>query len=171
MTKTKKIVIGALLSVVTLGGIATYASPFKHFGGGMSENKAEFIMNRISDKLDLTAVQKQNLVALKDTLIKQKEAHRAKGDPREAIMDLLSAPVLDETKVLAMVEERTTQMHLAAPTIVTAVANFTNSLSDEQRAEIKAFAGKMGKHRGGKFGMHSKMSSEHEHNFEMSKDK
>jgi len=149
MTKTKKIVIGALISVVTLGGLISYASPGLHGKfGGMTEKKAEFIINRISSKLDLNDVQKQNLVALKDTLKQQRDIHH-KDNPREAIMSLLSEPVLDETKVLAMMEARTTQMHLAAPTVISAIADFTNSLSNEQREEIKSFADKF-RNRGGR---------------------
>lgn len=152
MTKAKKIVIGTLISAVTLGGLITYASPSHHFGrfGGMNEEKVEFIINRISSKLDLDAVQKQNLIALKDTVKTQRELHK-QDHPREELMKLLSVPVLDETKVLTMMEARTTQLHLAAPTIVSAVANFTNSLSNEQREEIKNFADKFAKHRGRKF--------------------
>lgn len=156
MTKTKKIIIGALISVVTLGGLISYASPSHHFGkfGGMSEKKAEFIINRISSKLDLNDIQKQNLVALKDTIKEQRELNQ-QNDPREELTKLLSTPVLDETKVLSLMENRMTQMHLAAPTVISAIANFTNSLSDEQRAEIKNFADKFAKHRGGRFGKHS----------------
>lgn len=153
MTKTKKIIIGTLLSVVTLGGLITYASPSKHFGrhGGMSDKKIEFMINRVSSKLDLDAAQKQNLIALKDTIKKQRELHKNQN-PKEELIKLLSVPVLDETKVLEMMETRTTQLHLAAPTVVTAIANFTNSLNDEQRAKIVKIANKFGKHRGRHFG-------------------
>lgn len=161
MTKTKKIIIGTLISVVTLGGLVTYAGSGNHWGkhGGMSEHKAEFIMSRISSKLDLTDVQKQNLVALKDTLQAQRKLHKP-NSPRAELMALLSEPVLDETKVLAMVEERANTLQQAAPTVVSAIANFTNSLNDKQRNEIKEFANKMGKHRGGRFGGEKKPFSE-----------
>ncbi len=158
MTKTKKIVIGALISVVTLGGLISYASPGEQCGGrfgGMNEQRAEFIVNRISSKLDLNDVQKQNLIALKNTLKEQRETHK-QANPREALMELLSSPVLDETKALALMEERTTQMHLVEPTVISAIANFTNSLSNGQREEIKQFANKMGKHRRGPFGHRQK---------------
>lgn len=149
MIKTKKFIIGTLISVVTLGGVIAYASPGSHLGkfGGMHNNKAEFIIERISSKLELNDVQKQNLLALKSTLKEQRELHKP-ANPRAEIIALLSAPVLDETKVLAMVEERTNKMRIAAPKVVTALANFTNSLSDEQRAEIQEFANKIGNRHG-----------------------
>ena len=155
MTKTKKIIVGTLISVVTLGGLITYASPGEFCGrsGGMSEKKIEFIIDRVSSKLDLDAVQKQNLIALKDTVKAQRALHK-KQNPREELAKLLSASVLDEAKVLTMLEARTTQLNLAAPSIVTAVANFTNSLNDEQRAKIVKMMNKFAERRGGRFGRH-----------------
>lgn len=150
MTKVKKIVIGTLISIVTLGGLIACASPGHHGKfGGMNADKAEFIVSRISSKLDLNEVQKQNLESLKDTILEQKKL--AKGDnndPRETVKALLSQPVLDEAKVQSLVEERTTRVHLAAPKVISALANFTNSLNDEQRAEIIKMVDKFGKHRG-----------------------
>lgn len=161
MTKAKKIVIGTLISVVTLGGLISYASPGEHFGkfGGMNEKRVEFIIERVSSKLDLNDIQKQNLIALKDTVKKQRDLNK-QNNPREELKALLSAPVLDETKVLTMLEARTTKMHLAAPTIVSAIADFTNSLNNEQRTEIMAMADKFKKRRGGRFGRHGSDKSE-----------
>ena len=155
MTKTKKVVIGALISLVTLGGLITYASPGESCGrhGGMNEKRAAFIVNRISDKLDLNDVQKQNLITLKNTLKAQKEKLK-EGSQKEALMALLAADALDETKVLAMMDERITQFRSAAPTVVSAIADFTNSLNSEQRDAIRDFAEKMQKHRGKPFGIH-----------------
>ncbi len=152
MTKTKKIVMGTLFSILTLGGLASYAASGERLSG-MTEEKAEFIMNRVSSKLELTDVQKQSLVALKDTLLAQKEIYK-KSNPRKAILELLSEPVLDETKILALMNERTTQLHLAAPIMVSAIADFTNSLNAEQRTKIQDIASEFGegKHRGGFFG-------------------
>ncbi len=152
MTKTSKIVIGALISVVTLGGLVSYASPGSHFGkfGGMNEKKAAFIIERISSKLDLNDLQKQNLVALKDVLKAKRENHQ-QDNQREELKNLLSAPVLDETKVLAMVEAKALKIQQVAPTIVSAIANFTNSLNAEQRSEMISMADNFKKHRGGRF--------------------
>lgn len=154
MTKAKKIIIGTLISIVTLGSLITYASPSNHFArfGAMNERKVTFIINRISSKLDLDASQKQNLIALKDTIKKQRTLHQ-QNNPREELVKLLSVPVLDEVKVLAMMEERMTKLHLAAPSVVTAIANFTNSLNNKQRAEILKIANKF-KHRGRSFSRH-----------------
>lgn len=156
MTKTKKIIIGTLMSIITLGGVVAYASDGGPWGkfGAMNDQRAEFIVNRISSKLDLNGVQKQNLIALKDTLKAQREAHK-QNSPREEVMKLLATPVLDETKVLSMLDERMKKIREVAPAVVSAIADFTNSLNDEQRAEMQAMADKFKQHRSGRFGHHS----------------
>lgn len=155
MTKTKKFIIGTLFSVVTLGGLVVYATPSEHFArfGKMSDHKVEFIINRVSSKLDLNEVQKQNLIALKDTVREQRKLHKPKN-PRQELINLLSVPVLDETKILTLIEARTTEFNLAAPTVVTAIANFTNSLSNEQRQKMINIINNFSKRRGGHFGKH-----------------
>lgn len=153
MTRTKKIVLGTLISIVTLGGLITFATPGHHCGefGGMNNDKAEYMVSRISSKLDLNAEQNQNLVSLKDTILEQKQKHEG-DNPRDILKTLLSDPVLDEATILNIAEERTTAMNQAIPQVVSALAIFTNSLSNEQRAEIIVMTEKFGKHRRGPFG-------------------
>ncbi len=153
MTRTKKIVLGALISVVTLGGLVSYASPSHHFGkfGGMNPERAERMVSRISSKLDLNEEQKLNLVNLKDTVLEQKQKHKGES-PRDILKTLMAEPVLDEAALLNIAEERTTAMNQAIPQVVTALATFTNSLSNEQRAKIVKFSERFGKHRRGSFG-------------------
>ncbi len=150
MTRTKKIIIGALLSVVTLGGLVSYAGSGGHHGkfGGMSAEKAERMVSRVSSKLDLNEEQKLNLVNLKDTILEQKQKHKGES-PKDILKTLLAEPVLDESALLNIAEERTTAMNQAIPQVVTALATFTNSLSDEQRAKIVKFVDKFSKHRRG----------------------
>lgn len=159
MTKTRKFIIGTLLSVVTLSAFVSYASPFEHFGKfrGMDGKRIDFIINRASSRLDLNAIQKQNLIAIKDT-IKQQRALHQNQNPHDELVKLLSVPVLDEAKVLSLVEIRTTQLHLAAPAVVSAIADFTNSLNDKQRAEIIKVADKIAEHRKNRFSRHGKAS-------------
>lgn len=150
MTKTKKFIIGTLFSVVTLGGLVAVAGPggYGKFGA-MNAEKAERIVKRVSSKLDLNELQKQNLVSLKDTMLKLKAKHKPQTDRKAFVQSLLAQPVLDETAILAKIQERSNKINEVSPQIVTALANFTNSLSDEQRAQMSKMAEKFGK-RGGK---------------------
>lgn len=149
MTKTKKIIIGTIISAVTLGGVAAYASPDGCGGkhrGGMMHKGGDFIAKR----LNLDETQKQNLENLRKTMREQMEANHADTKPREEISALLSEPTLDQTKLLALMEERATKMKASAPTVVAAIATFTNSLSNEQRADMQAMMKKFGERRKGR---------------------
>ncbi len=149
MTKTKKFIIGTLFSVVTLGGLVAVAGPGHHGKfGGMNAEKAERIVERVSSKLELNDLQKQNLVSLKDTVLELKAKNKPQMDRKAFIQSLLAKPVLDETAILAKIQERTNMMNQVSPQVVTALANFTNSLSDEQRAKISKMTEKFGKRRG-----------------------
>lgn len=149
MTKTKKFIIGTLFSVVTLGGLVAVAGPGHHGKfGGMNAEKAERIVERVSSKLELNDLQKQNLVSLKDTVLELKAKNKPQMDRKAFIQSLLAKPVLDETAILAKIQERTNMMNQVSPQVVTALANFTNSLSDEQRAKMSKMTEKFGKRRG-----------------------
>jgi len=149
MTKTKKFIIGTLFSVVTLGGLVAVAGPGHHGKfGGMNAEKAEKIVQRVSSKLELNELQKQNLVSLKDTVLELKAKNKPQMDRKAFVQSLLAKPVLDESAILAKIQERTNMMNQVSPQVVTALANFTNSLSDEQRAKISKMTEKFGKRRG-----------------------
>ena len=145
MTKTKKVIIGTIVSIVTLGGVAAYASPD---GCGGMHKGGDFL----SKRLDLTEDQKQNLVNLRKTMREQVQANHGDAKPREKISALLSQPTLDQTKVFAMLEERTTKMKASAPTVISAIATFTDSLTNEQRAEMQKMMAKFGERREGRMG-------------------
>jgi len=152
MTRTKKVIAGILFSVVTLGGLVAIAGPGHHGKfGGMNAEKAEFIVSRISHKLDLNEVQEQHLDNLKDTMLNLKAERTEKRNPRELVKAMLADPVLDEATVLNLIQERTNRINQKAPQVVSALADFTNSLSDEQRAEIIETVEKISKHRRGNF--------------------
>lgn len=140
MTKTKKIIIGTIISVVTLGGgVAAYASP--DGCGGM--HKGGFMAKR----LNLTEDQKQNLANIKTTIREQVKVNHGETKPLENISALLSQPTLDQNKVLSMLEERTTKIKASAPTVVSAIATFTDSLTNEQRAKMQKMMKKFGERR------------------------
>jgi flavin-dependent dehydrogenase len=147
MTKLKKIVIGTVVSLGIVGGLATYATAY-HGGGMYKCHKSGYLAKH----LDLNEVQKQNLENLKTTIAEEKKAHK-ENHPREKIFELLSAPKLDQDKALTMLNERTTDIQKSAPKVIAAIATFTDSLNDDQRAKLKDFMTRFGhKYRGMPFG-------------------
>lgn len=145
MNKVKKIIIGTVVSLGIIGGLATYATAYH--GGGINCHKSEYLANY----LNLNDEQKQNLANLKTTIAAEKKAHQ-ENHPREKIMGLLSEPKLDQEKALAIMDERFTAIQTSAPKVIAAIATFTNSLTDDQRAKLKEMMERFGKYRGMPFG-------------------
>jgi hypothetical protein len=66
----------------------------------------------------------------------------------QQVMDLMSAPTLDQHRALAMVEAKTDALERRAPEVLAAVANFTNRLTPDQKQEMRTrFEHKMEKRR------------------------
>lgn len=148
MTKVKKMIIGTVFSVVTLGGIVAYATAdgCGKFSG-MQNKGSEFILNRVSSRLSLSTEQQQKLASLQKTMMTEMQIQREKH-PRNQIIELISEPKLNQQKALAIMEERSKKMVVSAPKIITAMADFTDSLNDEQRADLKQMINRFSMHRG-----------------------
>ncbi len=158
INKTKKIIIASLIGMGTLGGLTSYATAFGGFGhhnkAAGSEGRsmpADFMVYRISSKLDLNDDQKSHLEGLKTTVMDLIKTRKEQSN-RDKAKELLSAPVLDQDKALALLEERQTKMLTTAPSIIAAIAKFTDSLTEEQRTTLLELMDKFGKHQGRPFG-------------------
>lgn len=144
MTKSKKILLASALSVLTLGGFAAYAGSgencgFSKHGFGMhgmhSEKRAEMMVNRMQKRLDLTPVQVTHLKAVQQFFVAH---HKEKaGTTKGALLSLLDAPSLDQAQALQLLQSRGEERKAQAPTMIAAVATFTDSLNNEQRAKLK----------------------------------
>ncbi len=140
MSKIKKIITGSLIGITTFAGLASYVAAddsSRNLFSGMHHKGGEFI----AKKLDLNKQQKQNLDSLKQTM---QQLHQD-NNPREAIKALLSDSKLDQAKLVALLEKRADRLKASAPNIASAVANFTDSLDDKQRAKIQKIMDQFGK--------------------------
>lgn len=103
------------------------------------EGRVDFVKDRISGKLDLTAEQKQKLDDLANTVKEQiklvKEERRAHS--HDDIKALIEAPTLDGERARALFDQRKVEISARADAIYAAVypkfAAFHASLNDEQR--------------------------------------
>lgn len=156
MTKAKKIIVGALITVASLLSLGTYAADGieNHRGtyaaNGIGNDRGAFIAN----KLDLNEDQKAKFDNLQKVISEQKEANQA-DNMREQFKALLTAPVLDQYQALTLFEQKAATMQQSAPIIIAAIASFTDSLSAEQKAkaqDMMEMMQKFGRQGGGKFG-------------------
>ena len=155
--KIKKIIIATLISVGTLGGLTSYAMAFGHESHdkqGISKEgniRADFMVYRLSSKLDLSDIQKAHLDTLKSTIIDLVKT-RKEQKPREKVRELLAEPVLDQQKALELLGDHQAKVLASAPSVIAAVATFTDSLTEEQRATLLELIQKFGRHPGRPFG-------------------
>lgn len=144
MTKRKKIILASALSILTLGGFAAYANAGDHCGFGQHgfgmqgfnpEKRAGFMIKRMTHKLDLNEAQVTNLTAVQQLFSQHFKEKKAKKGGE--LLSLLDAPSLDQAQALHIMQGRSEERKAKAPEVIAAIARFTDSLSNEQRAELK----------------------------------
>jgi len=142
MKKRSKIIIAAISSIVLVSGLAAcghHHSP---------KERADYMMEKISDKLDLTAPQISQLEQLKNELMNARQSMLAeRGTVHSEMNELLSQPTLDQERALKLVRDQTESINQKAPQIITAFAGFYDSLNPEQQAVIREKVQKHKEHR------------------------
>jgi len=136
MSKTLIIVLVVVALLVLVGGGLAWA---KHQGfcrhGGM-----EWIQGRISSRLNLDATQQQKLGDLGTTLIGLRDQWRDTREQRQnELTALLEAPSLDRERAASLLESWHREWAERGPELVAAFADFSDSLSAEQREQLREF--------------------------------
>jgi len=133
-------IITAVLIVAGSSG-AVYAFS-KHGDWGMSSaEKIEFVGDRVTKKLGLDTVQRQNFDQLAQTVVDIiKEVKPSREQRMSEISELLQGSVLDQARALELVQKRTRMIDEKAPEVIASLAIFIDSLDAEQRRKIQEFA-------------------------------
>lgn len=145
MKKATKITVAAILIL----GVATsvYAYGAHHHWNMSPEEKAEFVTDRIIDKLELDANQQQGLHDLAGTLIEIMDDARANHDEHmDLVQRLISAPTLDQAQALEMIRQKTQLINEKAPQAIASLAGFLDSLNEDQKTKLGEFAGRRMEH-------------------------
>ncbi len=146
MKKSTKIIMAVLLALGVTGGVFAYGM---HSDWRMNaEEKTEFITNRVTKKLDLNEVQQQNLqVFAKDIQTLMGEMRSRREANFNEIKQMLADPVLDQNRVLKLIQDKTQTINDKAPATVASLAIFLDSLSVEQKSELQSLVAKRMHHR------------------------
>lgn len=142
-TWLKRTLIALASASVLLGGVAA-CSHQRHHGvhaamteADLTQLKARFIQ-KASDKLDLDAAQQARLAVLADAVKDQRAALLAgTANPRADLQALVAGPQFDRARALALVEGKTGALRDKAPAVVTALADFYDSLKPEQQQKLR----------------------------------
>lgn len=101
------------------------------------EEKADYFVEKVTKKLDLSSNQVIELEQLKEALLsKRQDFVERKAETRATIDELLSQSTLDQQRLAALVKEHTDAINEAAPDIIASLAGFYDSLTPEQQAKL-----------------------------------
>ncbi|WP_455220986.1 Spy/CpxP family protein refolding chaperone [Kaarinaea lacus] len=111
------------------------------------EKRGEWAVEKVTDELELNEAQKNKLELVHQEILKaRKEMQADRQTMRTELLTILEQPHLDRQRVLRIVEEKTTAINQHAPQVVNALGDFYDSLSDEQRQEIREHIAELGEH-------------------------
>ncbi len=146
MKKSTKIVIATAIFLGISGGVFAFG---KHGHWGISlEDKAEFVTERVTKKLNLNDSQQQNLQSLvNDSLVLMKEMRAEKEAHKVQVEEMLAEPVLDQGRALQLINAKTRQISDKAPEIIASLALFLDSLDADQKSQLQAIIGNGMHHR------------------------
>jgi len=145
MKKANKITVVTILIL----GVATsvYAFGAHHHRNMSPTEKAEFVTQRIINKLELDATQQQGLHDLAGTLIEIMDDARADHDEHmDLVQRLISAPTLDQAQALEMIRQKTQLINERAPQAIASLAGFLDSLNEDQKTKLSEFARRRKEH-------------------------
>ena len=134
MKISKRTIIVITAGTLLIGGVAAC----KHkMHSATPEERGEWVVEKVSKKLELNETQKIKLVNLKDELLAVRKTMRSDRDEKRAeVLAMMQQPTLDREKVNNMVQQKINVASTQAPVVIDAMADFYDSLDDAQRAEL-----------------------------------
>ena len=135
MKPKSKRIIYIIAGVTAVTGMLAFGAHRYHHD---SEHHAQWMMERVSNKLDLTTDQQARLKGVRDILVASaKSVNVERTKVHQEVLEIIKDAKLDRQKALAMVTQRTDKVRERAPSVVSAIGDFYDSLTPEQRAEVR----------------------------------
>jgi hypothetical protein len=108
-----------------------------HCWGPTPEERGEWIVKKVSKKLDLNEAQKGALQDVADQLLAvKKEMHQEQEQIHKEILAMISAEKLNSDRLLEIVESKQKVVDDKAPLIIEKIAVFHSTLNKEQKEKI-----------------------------------
>jgi periplasmic protein CpxP/Spy len=142
----KRTLIGVFGASIVMGGLAACGHRHHHGGWQLSEadaNKIQLrLLDRASKELTLDDAQKQRLASLAGRLREQRLALLGNTtDPRAQVQALVlqmtAGPTFDRESAQAFVEAKTGALRNKSPEVISAAADFFDSLRPEQQQRVR----------------------------------
>ncbi len=140
----KRTLYGIFGATIVLGGLSACGHQSESRGwqanAGESAKFRGKMIERVSSKLDLTADQKARLNVLADKLQEQRAALVGQAtDPRAEVQALVSGDKFDRTRAQSLVSSKTAALNAKSPEVITAAADFYDSLNPAQQQKVRDF--------------------------------
>jgi len=137
----KRTLMGLFGATIVVGGLTACSSGHHHRGPMTAEKMSEVrgkVVDRVSSKLDLNDAQKQKLNVLADKMEAQRTAFVGKAtDPRAEMQAIVSGDKFDRARAQSLLEEKTRAVQANSPEVITALADFYDSLNAEQQQKVR----------------------------------
>jgi Spy/CpxP family protein refolding chaperone len=132
MKRSVKLILLTVFITVTAVGIT--ACGHRHHS---SEERAEWLVQRITDSLDLNDAQQAKLQAIKQEFEQgMKKYHEQRQAFYDRLLEDVQKPQLDKQLLLDMVDSRKQAYDEIAPRLIDKVIDFHASLNAEQKQKI-----------------------------------
>lgn len=136
----------ALSAVTLLGGLAACGSHGHERGHWSPERVTEMrgkVLEQAGRKLDLSEAQKQKLGTLADEMLAARSALRGSAaDPRAEFKALMAGSTFDRAAAQALLTNKTQTVQAQSPKLITAMADFYDSLNPAQQQQVREFMDK-----------------------------
>jgi Spy/CpxP family protein refolding chaperone len=132
-------IITAVLLVAGSSGVVYAFS--KHGDWGMTpDEKAEFVSERVTKKLDLDSEQQQKFDDLARLVVDiMQEVKTSREQQVGEILQLLEEPSFDQARALELIQQKTQLVNEKAPTVIASLSVFLDSLNSDQKQELQEF--------------------------------
>lgn len=139
---TKKLVLVAVIAVLATAGIIFGAQALRyHYGQryfrDQPEKRAEFIVNKLTKRLDLTREQQDKVNKIKDEILaRTKNLREDRAALQQEVKALFKEDNLTKEKMNKFIDKRKSKIDELRPFIVDKIIEFHKILTPEQRAKF-----------------------------------
>lgn len=138
-TASKRILVVLASATLLLGGLTACGTrgPGNWSEARVTEMSSKMV-DRIGHKLDLNAEQKVKLDAVAKEMQAQRKAFQGESaDPRSDFKALIAGDKFDRGRAQALLDQKTAAVQQQAPKVLTALADFYDSLTPAQQQQVR----------------------------------
>ena len=128
-----KKVLPITLAISLILGLSVFSGCRRH----SPQKRAEFVVDYITESLDLTQSQQEHLNQIKDELIEQgRQMHEDKAMHRDEIIAQLQSKEIDQERLKVLVAQHRARMDEMLNVMIPKLAEFHRTLSPEQKTKL-----------------------------------